>query len=367
MSSSCRNTALGRICENNDGEFYLTVGSGSPAALLSGLGTMLACWAAGLTQFRMMGGVSAGAVITALAHWLKPVQLAHVILPIKFDDRISFRADLLRLWRSISGDSEEVCKSGPDIEEWRITGLLSTRGIATCIENSLRLGCGDVRWPTTFWTMGTTKDGDRVIFKEDGVYLIEADGKVLQLSDKPPPLQAAVRISCTIPIVMAALRYKGRFLFDGALSRDGLCPVGVQVREFGINPRKIIACYLGDDSNEPFFGTFHSLCRGFWGVDTFRYWGPEAAGVIASRPLIEHLHALKFNLTQDDKWLAILLSFEACAARLALEGLLTGERREHVQKLLLELGEWRSMNHHNSRPNGLAEHAEKCMAAYGLF
>lgn len=367
MPSSCRNPALGRLYENNNANYYLTVGSGSPAALLSGLGTLLACWSAGITQFRMMGGVSAGAVVTALAHWLDPVSLARVILPIKFEDRVSFRADLLALWQSVSGEAVELCDSGPDIEEWRVTGLLSTRGIATTIENSLKLRCGELNWPKTFWTMGTTKDGDQVIFKEDGSYLIQADGKVIQLSEKPPPLQAAVRISCTIPIVMAALRYKGRFLFDGALSRDGLCPVGLQVREFGVDPRKIIACYLGDDSNEPFFGSFHTLCRGTWGVDTYRYWGPETAGVIASRPMIEHLHALKFDLTQDDKWLAILISFETCVTRLAIEGILAGERREHVHKLLLELGEWRSMTRYSREPNGLAAHAEKCMAAYGLF
>lgn len=367
MSSSCRNPALGRLCVNERGKHFLTVGSGSPAALLSGLGTLLACWAAGLTEFRMMGGVSAGAVITALAHWLKPVELARVIMPINFEDRISFRADLLRLWRKLSGQEEKVCDNGPDIEEWRITGLLSTQGIAACIENSLRMSCTEVKWPKTFWTMGTTKSGEPVIFKEDGAFLIQSDGQVIRLSEQPPPLQAAVRISCTIPIVMAALRYKGHFLFDGALSRDGLCPVGIQIREFGVNPEEIIACYLGDDSNDPFFGSFHTLCRASWGVDTFRYWGAETAGVIASRPLIEHLHALKFDLTQDDKWLAVLLSFETCLQRLAFEGILNGERLEKMKELILALGQWRSMNRHCAEPLGLAAHAEKCMAAYGLF
>ena len=367
MSSSCGNSAMGRIEENDAAQYHLTVSSGSPAALLCGLGTLLGCWAAGLTQFRTMGGVSAGAVITALAHWLKPVQLAHVILPINFDERVGFGAELFRAWRKLSGSDEDIGNYGPDIEESRISGMLSTCGIGACIQSSLRnRGC-DLQWPATFWTMATTRYGDAVIFKEDGAYLIENDGTVQQLAERPPPLKAAVRMSCTIPIIMAALRYKGRLLFDGALSRDGVCPVGVQVRHFGIDPKKIIACYLGDDSNDPFYGRFHSLCRGFWGADTFRYWGPETSGVIATRPSIAHLHALKFKLTQDDKWLAVLISFEACVMRLAMEGILTGTRRERVKDLLLELGEWRSMSRHNRSPGALSAHAEKCMARYGLF
>lgn len=362
---------LGELKEDQEGEYHLTLSSGSPAALLAGLGTLLACWAAGIKKFRTIGGVSAGAIVASLsASGQSPVQLLHRLLRLNFNAEISPLNDLMLLWHGLS-EWNSGRYSWPLLpsDPWRYTGLLSTRAVGYRVYQAATAGGeSPLIWPEHFWTLATLADGSPVLFKKDGAYLLRPNGPAVRLSDEPPELPLAIRMSCTIPIVMAALQYKGRFMFDGALSRDGVCPVGIPIRHFGVQARKIIACFLGDDSNDPLAGTYHSLCRASWGVDHRREWGPETAGVIAFYPQITHLHSLKFRLTDDEKWLAVLLAFEACAARLALEGILDGANREKVASMFADLGNWRSLLlSAPGRPQLLAERAKSCLREYGFY
>ena len=224
------------------------------------------------------------------------------------------------------------------------------------------------QWPAGYTCMATTNDGSQVLFKDDGVYFITPDDKMTKLSEKPAPLWLAVRASSAIPVIMTAIEYEGHLLFDGAMSRDGLCPVPVVIRHFGVAPKKVIACRAGEDSNHFIFGPSQRAVRKIWGIQPNYHWGPEGTGVIEFRPQIDHLHALKFKLSADEKWLAILIAFHACLESLAFNGLLSGEKLREANALVADLGYWRDVRPapHGS-PQLLAPRAEKVFREHGLI
>ncbi len=371
MPFSISNHAIGKLSEEEEAEYYLTFSSGGSTAFLASLGALLSCSAAGLNKFRMLGGVSAGAIASALTSTgLNAVDLLHLGLGLDFNEHLGLWHDLRRNWRRYFKSSKSpIYENEQEPIQRRCTGLLSTDRLGSFIENYATTGgTSPSIWPKAFWTMATTREGLAVLFKADGVYQISRSGLISKLSDTAVALSAAVRMSCSIPGIFAAMRYKGMYLFDGALTRDGFCPVGVQIRHFGTNPRKIIACNMGADILDPIGGPLHSFCRGSWGIDTQRSWGPETTGVIEFRPQINHVHALKLKPTRDEKWLAILISFESCSSRLALEGILKGENLCKVQSILRSLGNWRhTFPSKQGAPQVFSARAEACFAEHGLF
>ncbi|MBX9690134.1 MAG: hypothetical protein K2X27_25710, partial [Candidatus Obscuribacterales bacterium] len=267
-------------------------------------------------------------------------------------------------------DREAVMRldSCSEAELWMSTGIFGSSGVGDVVERHAGDAARGNAWPSGFWTMSTTRSSQPVLFNADGAFLVEADGKVVKLADKPVSVPLAVRMSCTIPGFISAFKYRGHFLFDGALSRDGLCPVGVLIRHFGFDAKKIIACRVGEDSLHPFFGPLHSLCRRLWGTPSERHWGEESSGVIAFRPQIDHVHTLKLRLSRDEKWLAILTSYEACVSRLAMEGILKDEALLKVRSLLQDLGNWRDVI--PAAPGAsqwFSKRVESCLTEYGCF
>ncbi len=365
---SMNENILGEINEDKEAEYYLTISSGGSASVLGGLGALLGCRAAGLSRFRMIGGVSGGSIVTSLAaSGLDTKQLLRLGMALTFGNMVSFWSDVCKFINPFAAPKPKTEEGEP--QNWRCTGLYGTEPLAQTLRRHFTSdGSKACTWPAQFWTMATTKEGAPVIIKADGVYLVWLDGRIEKLAAKPPSLETAVQMSCAIPGVISAFRYKGIFLFDGALSRYGICPVGMQIRHFGTDPRKIIACHIGDDSKDPLLGRMHSLCRLSWGVDPRRNWGEETAGVVEFRPKIEHVHTMKFRLSRDEKWLAILIGFEACVARLALEGILHGECLQMVQDLLRDLGYWQHANPAKpSAPQPVADRTEACLREYGFF
>ncbi len=341
--------------------YHLTLSSGGSQSFLASLGAVIACHAAGLRQFRTLGGVSAGSICAALLSLgLDAVQLLHLGLELDFKAEIGTKGQLRNFLSALGSKATST--------DCRHTGLLQTSSIGNYLDKIAEFrGCGG-HWPAKFWTMATTKSGMPVVFKSDGVFLIERDNSVKQLSLEPPKLSDAVRMSCSIPGVFAAMKYQGKLMFDGALSRYGFCPVGLQIQHFGVDPRTIIACNLSVDRLDPISGSFHSLCRRTWGIDQKWEWDDDTVGVIEFRPQIYHVPALQFAFSQDAKWLAVLIAFESCCARLALEGVLHGERLEFVKQVLYELGNWRHAKPAlQKRPQLLAKRAETVFCAHGLF
>ncbi|MBX9572437.1 MAG: patatin-like phospholipase family protein [Candidatus Obscuribacterales bacterium] len=354
-------------------DFELAISSGGATSALAGAGTLLACELAGIRSFRRIGGVSGGSLVTVLRSLGVPnVELVKMALTTEFSDHLCLKhgiAGALKALRNFGRVETECHEGGDTYTTWQMTGLYGSDGLGALIEaKAMEVGRDPNDWPASFWTMATTKDGSQVYFCKDGVFLIRLNGDVTQLTDKPPPVALAVRFSCTIPGVLAALEYKGMLLFDGALSRDGLCPVGMLIRHFGADPYKIIACRVGEDSLKPVSGRLHRFARRVWRVHPMFHWGPETAGVIEFRPQIEHVHSLKFKLSTDEKWLAILVSFEACLGQLALEGLLSDEALAKSQEIFKGFGFWRDAQPAPiGAPQVLSRRVERCLTEHGLY
>ncbi|MBX9571273.1 MAG: patatin-like phospholipase family protein [Candidatus Obscuribacterales bacterium] len=361
----------------------LIISSGGAAAVLGGTGSIAACQLAGLMNFRRIGGVSGGSIVAVLtAAGLPASQLLHMTLETSFSDHLKpEHGSMFRLLKLIGrGLKRELAPEHIRVDQVNSRhGLYGTDTLGHFIEKMVAEGmCKNgaciaqaetsALWPSRFWTMATTKTGAQVVFDADGVHHIDIDGTRSTLSPTAASTGTAVRASCTIPGVLACISYKDVWLYDGALSRDGICPVGLQIRHFGATASNIIACRIGEDLHRPVSGRLHSLARKIWKVDPEFHWGPETEGVIECRPQIDHVHTLKFKLSEDEKWLAILLGFEATLSQLALHGILHGERLDKARSVLRCLGFWRdAIPAALGSRQVLADRAERCFSEHGLF
>ncbi len=338
--------------------------------MLAGVGTAAACELAGINKWRRLFGVSGGAVVTALlACGMKSAQLLRVALDHDFDRMMSFNGGLLSPVFACFG-APAVRPSHADWTESRLTGLYSSAGLGNVIEKyASELGL-DGQWPANFSTLATSKNGSPVVFNKDGVFHIdERSGKETVLSDTPASLGLAVRASATIPGVISALRYKGLHLFDGALTEDGFCPVGINIRRFGARPDHVLACRVSEPSLKPMMRRLYRWARRLWLISPRFDWGDETTGVMEVRSEIDHVHTLKFKLTPDEKWYGIMVSFEACLNRLAFAGLLHGERLMTARELMGKIGFWRDRHPVpcKKKPQHLADVASQVFREYGLL
>lgn len=368
-------TDLLKVDSADQAEYEIAFSCGGATAVLAAAGAVAACHMAGIHRFRRVMGVSGGAIFgSILSTGISTREAVRMVVETQFGDHISFKDGILQLCRRLkafllnypaSPASRNVFK--PVHVEWPVTGIMDTRNLGAHIRKHCEQK-GIKGWPQSFVTMATTRYGSQVIFSAEGVCLKSIKGDLRWLSREPVPVDLAVRASATIPGVMAAIEYKEMMLFDGGLSRDGFCPVGFLIKDFGANPKKIIACRVGEDILKPVSGRLTRWARLLWMVHPEYHWGPETAGVIEFRPEINHVHSLKFELTPDEKWLAILVSFEAASARFALEGILKGENLQRVQKILNDLGHWRDyIPAPAGAPQVLADRASRIFMEHGLY
>lgn len=350
-------------------DLELALSSGGSAAVLAGVGTVAACEFAGIAKWRRLFGVSGGAIVSALlACGMKSPQLLRVALDHDFDKLITANGGVMSPVFSLLGSAAPHL-SDPDWTEARWTGLYGSAGLGVLIEKyASELGCNG-EWPENFSTLATTKNGSPVVFNKDGVFLIDKQGQETVLSTKPAALGLAVRASATIPGVVSALRYKGIHLFDGALTEDGFCPVGINIRRFGARPDHVLACRVGEPGLKPLVGRFYRWARLAWLISPHYNWGDETSGVMEVHPQIDHVHTLKFKLSADEKWYGIMVSFEACLQRLAFAGLLYGERLTEARELMAKLGFWRDRHPVacKKKQQHLAEAAELVFKQHGLL
>lgn len=366
-------TANTAVPENR--KFTLAASAGGATSVLAATGAVVACGAADLEIERYFGVSGGGIFSSVLSTEITPQEALRLSIETDFSKYVTFedgvalavRKGLRRFVKCIPESAIEAMPGRDDYRDWHVTGLLGSSNLGVFVRDFVT-NRGITGWPEKFVTMATTRDGSAVVFDKSGSVLIDTHGKISRLADEPVPLELAVRSSATIVGVIAAIEYKGMMLFDGGLSRDGLCPVGLLIRHLGVNPKNVIACRVGEDSLSPVSGRLHRMARVLWQVHPDFHWGPETAGVIEYRPHIEHVHSLKFHLTPDEKWLAVLISFEAATARLALEGLLAGVNLARVQSAFDALGYWRDyIPAAKGEKQVLAERAEKVFVDHGFI
>ncbi len=349
-------------------DYEVHISAGGVTSLMAGVGFQLAAHVAGISKWRQVHGASGGSIVGALiACGYSPQELLHITLDLKFRERVSIKrgifaapfTDPLTCTRAVRGYGDEW-------RECQWYGLLGTESLGDTIA-AFQKQAGLESWPSGYSCIATSRYGDPILFNEHGATLFR-DGERLMLSDEPLPLPLAVRASCSIGGVMVPLSYKGNVLFDGGLSRYGYCPVGLHIEHFGRDPKKMIAIRCNEIHPTTLAGRLHRAARWVWRTHPDSHWGPETAGVIELHPPIQHTSTLRFHLSSDEKWLAVLLAFNDALSVLALHGLLTGENLERARTIISELGFWRDFQPNPlGKPQYYTHKVKAVFAKHGLY
>ncbi len=294
-------------------DLHLVLGSGGTRAFLTGAGTILACEVAGVKNWKSIGGVSGGAIISALyAGGLNAAALLKEVIGYDFATLFHQTSTFYDMFRS------QLPRRPKNMVRRAIReGIMKSDGLGAIIDKHVS------DWPANFWTMAVS-GRYQFLFTADGVFQIEGE-QTVRISDVPAPLGLAIRASCAVPGIMEAIEFAGHHLFDGALSDWGDCPTGIARRHFMAPANKIVAC---DSSG----GMTHQrrawflLGRLITGRFSHKLNAESRADEIFIVPRVEHLaDALQFSLSRDQKEAAVLAGFSATVERLAKSGLLVGD------------------------------------------
>ncbi len=335
---------------------HYVISAGGSRAILAGCGSIFANQLAGI-EYQSIGGVSGGSIpAILLASGMKPAQLLKFALDVDFREKCVNTAGTFKTILAI------LLKEYHEHPENRTPhGIMETEKLGEFIDELVPV------WPDKFWTMAV--DGHSIIvFKKDGIFEYTDHGSCIKLADDPGSTGFAVRATCTIPGITKAPLFGDRYLFDGAFSKYGMCPVAVPIDHFGVAPKDIIGVCVGEDLMEGVTGVLRGFWKWVWGVKPDTSWGPHTKGVIDVHPHVDHIHALRFELSADEKWLAVLDGFACTVHTLAAHGLLKGERLHKALTMLSSLPDLKSAVLGSlGEKQVLAHHAERLFKEHGLL
>jgi len=335
---------------------HYLISAGGSRAILAGCGSVFACHLAGL-EFESIGGVSGGSLPAVLyASGMSTARLLECALDVDFRDKCVSTAGK---WETMLAIIMKEYHEHP--ENRNAYGVMETGKLAEYIDALVPT------WPEKFWTMAV--DGDKqIVFNKKGIFEYAADGKCTQLASDPGKVGFAIQATCAIPGITKPPRLGKRYLYDGAFSKYGICPVGLPIAHFGIKPWQIIGMSVGEDKIKGMIGFVRKLWQKAWGIKPDTSWGSHTEGVLDIHPMVEHIHALRFDLSSDEKWLAILDGFNKTVLELAAAGLLKGEKLHKALILLSSLPKLKdAVFAEIGKPQLLAEKAEQCFIEHGLL
>ncbi len=338
--------------------FDLVCGSGGSKAILASAGAILACHFAGIKRFRRIGGASGGSIATALlASGMHPTKLVRLAMETDFTDLITRHASL---WQVIV---TYFLKDNFYLLVRPRKGLFSSYRLGKFIDEHVPA------WPDNFWTVAVS-GSCQFVFTKDGVYEYRVDGTHRRVSKQPAPVGLAVRASSAIPGVFDAIKYRGHYLFDGALSVDGRTPVGPLHRHHGnAAPERIIAVDVGDDSTERPMMMF-LLWKVFWRLVCGKHCPIEgetpvnSRGTILVQPEITEFESLQFKLDAAKKWAGVMTGFKAACDSLAKAGVLKGSKLEEARSIIAGYEKIRSSSY---QPDERAARTQALLTAHGLY
>lgn len=335
---------------------HYVISAGGSRAILAGCGSIFASHLAGI-EWQTIGGVSGGSIpAILLASGMKPAQLLQFALQVDFREKCVTTAGTFETMLAI------LLKEYHEHPKNRTGyGVMETDKLGEFIDSLVPV------WPDKFWTMAVDGD-DQIVFKKDGIFRYDPQGNCTKLADDPGSTGFAIRATCTIPGITKAPKFRGHYVYDGAFSKDGLCPVRVPIRHFGFAPTSIVGLCVGEDLMEGVAGMLRRFWKWVWGVQADTSWGPGTEGVIDIHPHINHIHALRFELSADEKWLAVLEGFSTTVHAYAAAGVLKGEKLHKALALMSSLPDLKNAVLADiGQPQKLAEHAERSFSEHGLI
>lgn len=335
---------------------HYVISAGGSRAILAGCGSIFASQIAGI-EWSTIGGVSGGSIpAVLLASGLPPAKLLELALKIDFREMCVNTAGR---WETLLAILLKEYHENPKNRTGY--GVMETDKLGQFIDTLVPV------WPDKFWTMAVDGD-DQIVFKKDGIFRYDAKGRCTKLASDPGSTGFAVRATCTIPGVTKAPKFMGRYIFDGAFSKYGMCPVGLPIEHFGHNPEEVVGLCVGEDMETGFPGMLRRFWKWIWGIGPDTSWSKGTEGVIDVHPHIDHIHALRFDLSSDEKWLAVLEGFNETVKVYAARGLLKGERLHKALSIMSSLPNLKkAVLAEIGKPQLLTQQAEKSFAEHGLL
>lgn len=285
---------------------HLIIEQGGTRALVTGMGATLALKVAGLKNWSSIGGISGGSIPAILkAAGLNPITALEGVMA----------CDFRKLFEpSSKGGSDPAsafaaAKEGERAPAHKFVarmlrkGMMHTDKLGELIEEQVKV------WPESFWTMATSETS-HVLFTSERVIEYGFDGSITVLSEEPAPISLAIRATCAVPGLLEAVEFRGRYLFDGALSPYGGNPVAFARKHLLGEEALVVSIHSsGKDSrkNDMLLSLGRwLLCHSSKQVQT----GDHSAD-ISIKPHVPQLNALRFNMTEVQKQLGMLAGFNA--------------------------------------------------------
>lgn len=302
---------------------HLVCGSGGSRAILASAGFLYGLHKCGLSSFATIGGVSGGSIPSLMfAAGVEPGRMVQLAVDIDFSSKLSRRTNIIQMFLAFLL-KERLAQTRPR------KAVLGSEKLESFIDELIPV------WPEQYWTMAVAGK-TQVVFTSKGVFQYLHDGSMRQLSEKPGPLGLAVCASCAVPGIIEPKLFQDIYLFDGALSWDGQCPVGVVVRDMGAAPNHVIACDVGDREG----GGMSEFVNDFWRFFCGRncvwpdderdpaVWAAQGSLVVA--PKVNKFGSLQFTLTADQKWDAVMTGFAETITSLWKAGMIDQARFQEL-------------------------------------
>ncbi|MBX9771688.1 MAG: patatin-like phospholipase family protein [Candidatus Obscuribacterales bacterium] len=312
-------------------EISTLYGSGGSRAIVAAAGSMMALHlieliCPGSIRVKWCGGISGGATMAAM-------YAAKVPVPIIVDYAIETDYQSLLAWHGSPLRILSAFLRQKVYEETRpCKGVLNPDKLRLFIEAIV----GD--YPESFWTMAVSGNS-QIVFTSFGVFEIFANGQHRRLADLPPSVGTAAIASCAVPGIIDAVSLYGRYLFDGALSKYGACPVDIAIQAMSIPPETLLAVDVGDDFDKD--NKSHTMWDALFGINELRALERAAAAKAAAnekqpimvKPNIEGFCGLQFVVPAHLKWKALMESFFATIAKLDEVGMVSDEVRHAAKEI----------------------------------
>ncbi len=345
---------------------HLVKSGGGSRAILGGSGALIAIdqaigsvdhiqLRARTRDWLSIGGVSGGSIPSVMyANGFSVSEILHMAIEIDFSSMLTRHGSILQILFAyfMQGRFERTRPRH---------GVLSSEKLGDWLDELIP------SWPPNYWTLAVV-GSDQVLFDQTGVKLISPDGTIKVLSDKPAPVGLAIRASCAVPGIISAVPYKGRFLFDGALSQDGSCPVNVPMRWYGAIHPSIIACEVGDSTNQT-SKRVEKLWKLLCGQNCVPEWDQEELttdkGMIVVKPDMKHFRSLQFTLTRDQKWMAVMTAYMSTVESLKAAGMIPPEKLPLMEEICANYRDIEALGRHSE--GLLSMLTEDLLCRHGLF
>lgn len=281
---------------------HLLIGGGGTKSILAGVGAFCGLQSKGRNEWSSIGGISGGSIPAVfIADGMSPTELIRLSVRTDFNNLLASKRHLWKVLRRYMSQ-----KNG----KLPIKALMSSEPLGDFIDEMVP------QWPESFWTMAMAEVKDygrcQIVFTKDGVFLYSLEGDCVKLTNRPPSVGTAVRATCAIPGVIGAIEYEDMHLFDGMLTWDGACPVGVIGKHFNAEAPDITAVDVGTQNN--WFGVIQRRYMRHWcgksckeTKEIFKAWLEMGINFIEA-PLVG-FGGVKLDFTPKEKWLAIKSSY----------------------------------------------------------